>query len=54
MSYLSDGTQNITFVNPPIQLGARDFTMTVTLIPRNDSVFGNQDTGNQFAFDETY
>jgi len=49
MSYLSDGTQNITFVNPPIQLGARDFTMTVTLIPRNDSVFGTQDIGNQFA-----
>jgi len=46
MSYLSDGTQNITFVNPPIQLGARDFTMTVTLIPRNDSVVGHN--GNQF------
>jgi len=49
MSYLSDGTHNITFVNPPIQLGARDFTMTVTLIPRNDSVFGTQDIGTQFA-----
>jgi len=40
MSYQLDGTQNITYVDPPIRLGAGDFTMTATVIPRNDSVLG--------------
>jgi len=36
MSYQLNGTENITFVDPPIQLGAGSFTMKFTIIPRNE------------------
>jgi len=47
MAYQLDGTQNISFEDPPIRIGAGDFTMTATLIPRNDSTIGITDAANQ-------
>jgi len=35
-SYQLNGTENITFVDPPIQLGRSNFTMKLTIIPRNE------------------
>jgi len=47
MAYQLDGTQNISFVDPPIRIGAGDFTMTATLIPRNDSTIGITNDADQ-------
>lgn len=40
MTYRLDGSQNITFVDPPIRFGAGDFTMRATITPRVDGRVG--------------
>jgi len=50
LSYQLDGTHNITYIDPPIRLGVGDFTMSATVIPRRDSIFGFRDfDGLQYA-----